>query len=116
VSYRIQHLADAKVVKHPFGVAREMFGGLDDDFGVARISMTDDHEHYHGNTTEVYYVLAGEGNILLDGEPHEIGPDTAILISPGTKHRATAKEGQVLDLLVFSIPAYDLGDEFRTGE
>lgn len=111
MGYRIQKLSDAREANHPFGRVREFFSGLQ-DLGLARIRMTDDNRHYHKKTTEVYYVLSGSGSIELDGESHEIGPDTAILIEPGTRHRAMAYGGQALDLLVFSMPAYDQGDVF----
>src|ERR1700687_2107663 len=33
---------------------------------------------------EVLYVLEGEGNILLDGFPHPVAPETAIHVGPGS--------------------------------
>lgn len=35
---------------------------------------------------EVYYVLSGKGEMTLDGEPHAIGPGTAILTRTGSSH------------------------------
>jgi len=33
---------------------------------------------------EVLYVLEGEGNILLDGLPHPVAPETAVHVGPGS--------------------------------
>jgi mannose-6-phosphate isomerase-like protein (cupin superfamily) len=35
---------------------------------------------------EVYYVLAGRGELTLDGVRREVGPGTAILTRPGSSH------------------------------
>jgi mannose-6-phosphate isomerase-like protein (cupin superfamily) len=35
---------------------------------------------------EVYYVLSGKGEMMVDGEPHEITPGTAILTRTGSSH------------------------------
>lgn len=115
MSYRIERLSDAGYAEHPFGEVREFLRGIG-EFGVARIKMTNDHKHHHEKTTEVYYILSGKGRIELDGDEHPIEPDTAIMIEPGTRHRARADMGDELDLLVFSMPAYDPKDVFPEEE
>ena len=37
---------------------------------------------------EIYYVLQGKGEIVLDDEVYPIEKDTAVYITPGTRHRA----------------------------
>ena len=46
--------------------------------------------HYHAESEEFYYVLAGVGGMELDGERAAIGPGDAILIPPGAWHQITA--------------------------
>jgi mannose-6-phosphate isomerase-like protein (cupin superfamily) len=64
--------------------------------------------HYHKNTTEVYYILEGEGAIELNGEDVPVSPGTAVMIKPGTFHRG---KGQ-MRLLVICVPAYTKADEY----
>ena len=46
--------------------------------------------HYHKISTELYYVLEGEGKVLLDGEEQEVRPGTMVHIPPGVVHWAVA--------------------------
>lgn len=93
----------------PCGWARRAFA----DLPGAAASMhlveiaEDSTAHWHSKTTELYLVLAGEGEIELDGLRQRIGPMTAIYIPPGVRHRATGK----LTLLNVPVPAFDPSDE-----
>lgn len=42
--------------------------------------------YHQQETDEVYYVLAGRGELTLDGVRREVGPGTAILTRPGSSH------------------------------
>jgi len=44
--------------------------------------------HYHKIATELYYVLEGEGTILLDGNEHPIQKGSLVHIPPGVLHGA----------------------------
>ena len=39
--------------------------------------------HYHKRSTELYYVLHGEGVVLLDGVEHPVKPGSIVHIPPG---------------------------------
>ena len=39
--------------------------------------------HYHGKTEELYVVLAGTGELEVDGERRDVGPVDAVLLPPG---------------------------------
>lgn len=42
---------------------------------------------YHRNDEdEIYYVIAGRGELTLNGERHEVGPGTAIMTRAGNSH------------------------------
>ena len=62
--------------------------------------------HYHKITTELYYVLSGEGSVVLDGEEHPVRPGTMIHIPPGVVHGATGR----MRVLVVGIPDIDDAD------
>lgn len=64
--------------------------------------------HYHKKTTEIYYVLEGNGQIELDGMRFDIGPGNSIMIKPECRHRAIGK----LKILNIPVPAFDPEDEY----
>ena len=63
-------------------------------------------EHYHRIATELYYVLEGEGTILLDGEEHPIRKGSLVHIPPGVVHGARGR----MRVLVVGIPDISDGD------
>jgi len=62
-------------------------------------------EHYHKLGTEVYYVLEGEGTVVLDGESFPVSKGSVVHIPPGVVHGAKGK----MRVLVVGIP--DIADE-----
>lgn len=56
--------------------------------------------HYHKIATELYYVLEGEGVIVLDGEEHGIRKGSVVHIPPGVVHGAKGR----MRVLVVGIP------------
>ena len=63
------------------------------------------HEHYHKVATELYYVLEGEGDVVLDGEPVSVSKGSLLHIPPGVVHGARGK----MRVLVVGIP--DMSDD-----
>ena len=68
--------------------------------------------HYHKRATELYYVLDGEGSVLLDGVEHKVGKGTLLHIPPGVVHGAKGK----MRVLVVGIPDIDDDDYFVPDE
>lgn len=64
--------------------------------------------HYHKKSTEIYYVLEGEGEILLDNEKKKIFKGSIVQIPPGVAHGAIGK----MRVLVIGIPDIDESDIF----
>ena len=64
--------------------------------------------HYHKIATELYYVLSGEGKVVLDGEEEEVRPGSMIHIPPGVVHGAIGK----MRVLVVGIPDIDDSDVY----
>jgi mannose-6-phosphate isomerase-like protein (cupin superfamily) len=56
--------------------------------------------HYHKRGTELYYVLEGEGVVVLDGVEHAVKKGSLVHIPPGVVHGA---KGQ-MRVLVVGIP------------
>jgi len=62
-------------------------------------------EHFHKRGTELYYVLEGAGEVLLDGETHPVRKGSLVHIPPGVVHGARGR----MRILVVGIP--DISDE-----
>ncbi|MEZ5399708.1 MAG: cupin domain-containing protein [Bryobacteraceae bacterium] len=61
--------------------------------------------HYHKRSTELYYVLDGEGSVSLDGEDHPVAKGSLVHIPPGVVHGAKGR----MRVLVVGIP--DIADD-----
>ena len=57
-------------------------------------------EHYHKIGTELYYVLEGEGSVVLNGESFPVSKGSVVHIPPGVVHGAKGK----MRVLVVGIP------------
>ena len=62
-------------------------------------------EHYHKRGTELYYVLDGEGSVVLDGVEHPVRKGSLVHIPPGVVHGARGR----MRVLVVGIP--DISDD-----
>jgi mannose-6-phosphate isomerase-like protein (cupin superfamily) len=62
--------------------------------------------HYHERTDEVYYVIDGEGTMVLDGEVIELHEGVVVYVPRGVKHKAVGK----LTVLTVCIPRGVLHD------
>lgn len=69
--------------------------------------------HYHAESEELYYLLAGEGEMEVDGELAAVGPGDAIVIPPGAWHQITAGDSE-LRFLCCCAPGYTHADTFFT--
>lgn len=65
-------------------------------------------EHYHKTGTEIYYVLEGEGNVVLDGVEHPLYKGSIVHIPPGVVHGARGR----MRVLVVGIPDISPEDLF----
>lgn len=66
--------------------------------------------HRHGQTEEIYYILAGEGMLLVNNEKQAIHAGDAILIPPGAWHSVTNTGRVSLVFLCCCTPAYHHDD------
>jgi mannose-6-phosphate isomerase-like protein (cupin superfamily) len=62
-------------------------------------------EHYHKAGTELYYVLEGEGTVVLDGVEHAVRKGSIVHIPPGVIHGAKGR----MRVLVVGVP--DISEE-----
>jgi mannose-6-phosphate isomerase-like protein (cupin superfamily) len=70
--------------------------------------------HFHREAEEIYYLLAGAGEMEIDGVRREVGVGDAILIPPGAWHQIRAHAGGAVCLLCCCSPPYRHEDTFFT--
>ena len=66
--------------------------------------------HYHPQTEEIYYLLAGSARIRIDGEAREVRAGDAIAIPPGAVHQIENIGQQQLRFLCCCAPGYEHND------
>jgi mannose-6-phosphate isomerase-like protein (cupin superfamily) len=66
--------------------------------------------HYHKNSEEFYFILAGTAHMEVAGATRDVGPGDAILIPAGAWHQITAKTD--LRFLCCCAPPYDHADVY----
>ena len=78
--------------------------------GVAEIEpgrSDERHPHRHSHA-EVYYILNGEGVVLIDGVEHAVRPGTAVFIPGNAWHTASNTSAETMRLLyVFAADSFE---------
>ncbi|GAA1136023.1 mannose-6-phosphate isomerase-like protein (cupin superfamily) [Kitasatospora gansuensis] len=59
--------------------------------------------HHHSRTEELYFVVSGQGELLLNGTLHPVGPGTLITNPVGTRHRLNNPGTEDLDWIVIEV-------------
>jgi mannose-6-phosphate isomerase-like protein (cupin superfamily) len=62
--------------------------------------------HYHASTDEFYYVIAGQGTMILDDDTIELHQGVVVYVPRGVKHKAIGD----LTVLTVCIPRGVLND------
>ncbi len=94
---------------HNSGLTRHSFAEIRHPPGTAS------QEHIHTEAEEVYYVLDGQGGLLVNGETRAIGPGDVVVIVPGQRHKVWQEGEGDLVLLVTCVPAYSEEEVVFTG-
>ena len=66
--------------------------------------------HYHRVTEEIYFVLKGQGKMVIDGETSQMRPGDAVLIPPGAWHTLENNGTSELRILCCCAPPYSHDD------
>jgi mannose-6-phosphate isomerase-like protein (cupin superfamily) len=72
-------------------------------------------EHYHPQTEELYYFVAGAGRMRLGAQEGEVGAGDCVVIPPGIPHKLWSQGPEPLVLLCCCAPAYSDDDTVMTG-
>lgn len=66
--------------------------------------------HYHPLAEEIYYILAGEGEMQIGEETRVVRPGDAIAIPPGRPHQIRTIGDVPLKFLCCCAPSYEHAD------
>jgi mannose-6-phosphate isomerase-like protein (cupin superfamily) len=69
--------------------------------------------HYHSNADNIYFVLAGEGEVTVAGSRIAVRPGDMLLLSPGERHDIENTGREHLQVLEIKAPA---GSDFVQAE
>src|SRR5688572_2368705 len=58
---------------------------------VHHVEIQDARLHYHEKTDEVYYVIDGEGTMVLDDEQFELHRGVVVYVPRGVRHKAIGR-------------------------
>jgi mannose-6-phosphate isomerase-like protein (cupin superfamily) len=73
---------------------------------VHHVQIEDARLHYHERTDEVYYVIDGQGRMVLDDDEVELHAGVVVYVPRGVRHKAIGR----LTVLTVCIPRGVLGD------
>ncbi|MCB1203359.1 MAG: cupin domain-containing protein [Verrucomicrobiae bacterium] len=76
------------------------------------VDMDGARMHYHKRSTELYYVLEGEGCVVLDGVEEAVKKGSLVHIPPGVVHGARGR----MRVLVVGIPDIAEDDYYEAEE
>lgn len=65
--------------------------------------------HYHAKTDEIYYIIAGEGKMVLDDDEVDVHAGMVVYVPRGTRHKAVGD----LTVLTVCIPRGVLHDIYE---
>jgi mannose-6-phosphate isomerase-like protein (cupin superfamily) len=105
--YIRRELSDVKPWTETCGLIRPIIEEKDQAAAeVHHLEITDAKLHYHERTDEFYYILAGQGRMILDDSEIELREGVVVYVPRGIKHRAWGD----LKALVVCIPRGVLHD------
>lgn len=73
---------------------------------VHHVQIDDAKLHYHAKTDEFYYIIEGQGSMILDDEQIEVHQGMVVYVPRGVRHKAVGK----LTVLTICIPRGVLAD------
>ena len=109
----LRRLADVEPITEAGGESRRLITAQDGtEAGLHVTHITESEPHYHEQTAEIYYILAGWGRLRVGDEVLDVEPGTAVYIPPGQVH---AGKGGFVSVVV-CVPPLDPADQFVVEE
>jgi mannose-6-phosphate isomerase-like protein (cupin superfamily) len=90
------------------GRPERLGGATKHSFGYAVIPPNcSSRPHFHPNAEETYYILKGNGRMIIDGAKYNVRPGDAILILPPENHQIFTDGDEDLEFIVVCAPAWE---------
>jgi len=100
----VRHEGEAAKERSTCGWRHLLLSRADRALGLAAwahvVDIDGSRAHYHRRSTELYYVLEGDGTVTLDGVEHAVRQGSIVQIPPGVVHSASGR----VKVLVIGIP------------
>ncbi len=107
----VKYESKTSPISCPYGLTtRVLTGGEGGIANVHVISVTKGDPHRHEGYDEVYYVLAGRGEIQIDGKAYTLEPGAVVSIPRGSVHSLCADGDEPLRFVAFGTPAMSADD------
>ncbi|MBN1315199.1 MAG: cupin domain-containing protein [Anaerolineales bacterium] len=87
-----------------------------DKFSVTRIVMQGDDTvpaHYHKKSDEVYVVLNGSAEMVVDDSKFKLKPGDIVVLELDELHCIDLADGETLEFLAISSPAFSADDHIN---
>jgi mannose-6-phosphate isomerase-like protein (cupin superfamily) len=83
----------------------------------ANVDAYPEHDHTENRQEEVFVVLSGEGEIVVDGETLKLEPRTMIRVAPEAKRKIVTKDSPLSVIALGSVPgeAYEIDPTTELG-
>jgi mannose-6-phosphate isomerase-like protein (cupin superfamily) len=109
--YLIRRLAESPTVPCPCGQSTRPLTRADTPLCNLHVTFIKDSiKHFHKETTEIYLILEGHGQLELNDDVVDVEPGMVVYIEPYTAHRLTSEAG--VKTVVFGVPALQAEDEY----
>lgn len=56
--------------------------------------------HYHKKKTEFFYILKGNGKVIIDGNEQELKPGVSVVIKPNQRHEFINESSEEMECLL----------------
>ena len=103
----VRHVGDAPRDRSTCGWRDRLISREDTDVAawVHVVDIDGARLHYHKRSTEIYYVLEGDGIVVLDDVEHPVRPGSLLHIPPGVVHGGRGR------MRVFVVGIPDIPDD-----
>lgn len=102
-----------KSVTRPWGVFEQFTENQNSTVKIISVKPNEQTSlQYHKDRDELWYILAGDGHVIIGEETHMVSPKEDFFVSRGTRHRIHAG-ADGLSLLEISYGTFDEDDIVR---
>ncbi len=107
----VRYTEKTDAVPCPYGDVKRVITGGEGNANVHIVSVTKGEEHFHKAYEETYYILSGQGTIILDGDTWEIEAGAVVYIPAQMPHSLASTSCDPLVFIIFGTPPMSIEDD-----